>query len=194
VALKSAGARADVPAGTDVVPTERALDAPANLNGRSTLRARRRLFAIVTSALTGALLLAAPAVRSFAAEPAAQPSAAAPAKAEPAKAAPAKKDQSTEEVAATAGAALEETSDLFGELGGALEQTLSHGASLSTDLGRTGNALGKTGDQDKNQDQGKDQSKDQESSVANATKLSKLVGGTTDSVVGGVDNVIGSLD
>jgi len=126
------------------------------------------MFAIVTSALTGALVLAAPAAHAIADQPAQK----------------AQKAQPTPEVAQTAGAALDETSDLFGDLGGHLEKTLGHGASLSTDVRRTtSNPLGRSGDLDK----------ELKSSMADATKLSKLVGSTADSVVNGVDDFIGRL-
>lgn len=159
------------------------------------MRARRRMFAIVTSALTGALVLAAPA---------------APAVAEPIKAVePVKKRLSTQDVPATAAAALEETSDLFGNLGRDLEDTLNTGANLSTDLGKTADDPlnvkkdatdstpvdnvdndGKDGEDGKNGNDGKDV----ESSLAEASKLSRLVGRTAESLVNGVDDMIGSLD
>lgn len=130
------------------------------------MRARRRLFAIVTSALTGALLLAAPATHASAADPD-------------------KDDKSTDKVASKAGAALEETSDLFGDLGGKVEKTLSHSSSLSTDLRRgTSLPLGESGGVDKKQ----------KSSKSDATKLTKLVGGTAGTVVNSVDGVLDSLD
>ena len=170
------------------------------------------MFAIVTSALTGALVVA-PATSAAA---------------DPIKAVePIKKQLSTQDVPATAAAALEETSDLFGNLGRDLEETLDTGANLSTELGRTtSDPLNtKTGSDPlstktvadplntktgtdplvtkavndplsmKKEDVTKQLvDRDIETSLSEASRLSRLVGRTAESLVNGVDDVIGSID
>jgi hypothetical protein len=181
------------------------------------LRARRRMFAIVTSALTGALVLAAPAAGAV--EPTTADE-------------PIKNQLSTQDVPAVAAMALEETSDLFGNLGRNLGEALSTGANLSTDLGTTTDTPADTPADtpvdspanrpsngpvnrpanppasspanrpsnvtiDVNRDEGSDTDLAQggvQSSLDEASSLSRLVGGTAESLVNGVDDVIGSID
>jgi hypothetical protein len=180
------------------------------------LRARRRMFAIVTSALTGALVLAAPAAGT--AEPTTADE-------------PIKNQLSTQDVPAAAATALEETSDLFGNLGRNLGEALSTGASLSTDLGTTADTpadapVDSPANRPSNgpvnrpatppayspasspanrpsnitvdvNEEGGDQDLAQNdigSSLDEASQLPRLVGRTAASLVNGVDDVIGSID
>jgi hypothetical protein len=164
------------------------------------------MFAIVTSALTSAIVLAAPVVGA----------AAAPIRT----AEPVRNQLPIQDIPATAAAALEETSDLFGNLGRDLEETLS-AASLSTDADKPttdslntksdplspkndplskSDPLGTKNDETKNE-AGKDlfgiSGIGNESDLQPAmdtSRLSQLVGRTAQSVVNGVDDVIGSLD
>jgi hypothetical protein len=187
------------------------------------LRARRRMFAIVTSALTGALVLAAPAAGTAEPTTADEPS---------------KNQLSTQDVPAAAATALEETSDLFGNLGRNLGEALSTGASLSTDLGTTADTpadapadapVDSPANRPSNgpanrpatppayspayspasspanrpsnitvdvNEEGSEElaQNDIGSSLDEASQLPRLVGRTAASLVNGVDDVIGSID
>lgn len=129
------------------------------------MRARRRMFAIVTSALTGAILFAATPAHALDV--------------------PIAKDLSSERLPTNTNAALEEAADLFDQLGGNLEEAVDGGTRLSDDLGLTDtDPLAQNADLDKSV----------QDSMQETSKLTNLVGETAGSVVNGLDDLVGSLD